>query len=105
MSFPVASFYVGQIVQHQKFAYRGVVSDVDATYQGTEEWYATVARSRPPRDRPWYHVLVDGADHTTYVAERHLEADPTGQPVHHPLLSDLCGEFHDGRYGPRSTVQ
>ena len=22
---------------------------------------------------PWYHVLVHGADHTTYVAERNLE--------------------------------
>ena len=56
-----AKFFVGQIVHHKKFDYRGVVFDVDATFQGTDEWYALVARSRPPKHMPWYHVLVDEA--------------------------------------------
>ena len=100
-----AEFFVGQIVHHKMNGYRGVVFDVDATFQGTDEWYDTVARSRPPRDMPWYHVLVDGAEHTTYVAERHLESDEHGMPINHPLVSELCGEFLEGRYAPRSTVQ
>ena len=100
-----ARFFVGQIIHHVRFDYRGVVFDVDATFQGTEEWYARVARSRPPRDRPWYHVLVDGAQHTTYVAERHLEPDPDGHPIRHPLLQALCGAYRDGRYLPRRAVQ
>ncbi|MCP4823178.1 MAG: heat shock protein HspQ, partial [Shimia sp.] len=58
--------------------------DVDGEFEGTEEWYDLVARSRPPKDKPWYHVLVDGSDQTTYVAERHLEADNTCEPVFHP---------------------
>ena len=57
-----AKFFVGQIVHHKKFDYRGVVFDVDATFQGTDEWYELVARSRPPKHMPWYHVLVDGAE-------------------------------------------
>ena len=57
-----AKFFVGQIVHHKKFDYRGVVFDVDATFQGTGEWYELVARSRPPKHMPWYHVLVDGAE-------------------------------------------
>lgn len=91
-------FGVGDCVHHLRFGYRGVVFDVDATFQGSDEWYAEVARSRPPRDAPWYHVLPDGADHTTYVAERHLEPDSSGHPIDHPLLEELFDAFEDGRY-------
>ncbi len=100
-----AKFFLGQIVRHKKFDYRGAVFDVDATFQGTDEWYESMARSRPPKDLPWYHVLVDGAEHTTYVAERHLESDDRGKPIKNPLLAELCGEFQEGRYAMRSTVQ
>ena len=65
-----ASFSIGQIVQHRLFGYRGLIYDVDPTFQLTDEWYEQVARSRPPKDAPWYHVLPDGAQHMTYVAER-----------------------------------
>lgn len=100
-----ARFFVGQIVHHVRFDYRGVVFDVDPSFQGSAEWYEKVARSRPPKDRPWYHVLVDGAQHTTYVAERHLEPDAEGAPVRHPLLEALCGAYSDGRYLPGGAVQ
>ena len=84
-----ARFAVGQRVHHKLFDYRGVVYDVDPVFAGTEEWYQQVARSRPPRDRPWYHVIVDGASHTTYVADRHLEADPSGAPIASPLVAEV----------------
>ena len=93
-----AKFFVGQIVRHNKFDYRGVVFDVDATFQGTDEWYALVARSRPPKQKPWYHVLVDGAEHTTYVAEQHLESDDRGEPITHPLVAKLCGKFQQPNF-------
>ena len=51
-------FEIGQIVLHRLFDYRGVVLDVDADFQGREEWYRQVARSRPPKNKPWYHVPV-----------------------------------------------
>ena len=35
-----ARFRPGQLVHHKLFGYRGVVVDVDATFQGTDEWYA-----------------------------------------------------------------
>jgi heat shock protein HspQ len=93
-----AKFAIGQVVNHLRFEYRGVIIDVDATYQGTEEWYHEIARSRPPRDRPWYHVLVHEAEHATYVAERHLALDPSRRPVDHPLLDQYFDEFVDGHY-------
>ena len=101
MKTPRARFYVGQPVHHRLFDYRGVVADVDATFQGSDDWYETMARSRPPKDRPWYHVLVHDAEHTTYVAERNLEPDLTGEPIRHPDLGLYFDERRDGLYPRR----
>lgn len=95
---PTAAFSVGDVVHHQRFDYRGVIVEVDPVFSGSEAWYETVALSRPPRDRPWYHVLVDGAGHRTYVAERHLESDTSGRQVDHPELGRYFDTFVDGRY-------
>ncbi len=95
---PSPKFFIGQIVHHKGFDYRGVVVDVDATFQGTEAWYEQVARSRPPKEQPWYRVLVDGGEYETYVAERHLEVAPDNAPVSHPALSDLFKGYQDGSY-------
>ena len=92
-----ARFSVGDVIRHRLFDYRGVVVDVDAEFSLTDEWYDTVARSRPPKDEPWYHVLVHDATHMTYVAERHLEADAADAPIRHPWLR----EFFDAREGDR----
>ena len=89
-------FSVGQVVSHLKFDYRGVVVDVDANFQGSEQWYEQVALSRPPKDKPWYHVLVNDSDRSTYVAERHLEVDASGQPVKHPAIKNYFSELNNG---------
>ncbi len=93
-----ALFSIGQVIVHKKFNYRGVIFDVDAKYNGTEEWYERVAKSRPPKDKPWYHVLVDGQLMTTYVAERHLELDASPEPITHPLTEDYFDCFEGGVY-------
>lgn len=97
-------FSVGQVVTHLKFEYRGVVVDVDANYQGSEDWYEQVARSRPPKDKPWYHVLVGDTDRATYVAERHLEADDSGDPIRHPAMNNYFDDFRDGVYHMRRNT-
>lgn len=93
-----ARFSVGELIHHRLFDYRGVIFDVDPNFQLSEEWYETVARSRPPKDEPWYHVLVHGTDNTTYVAERNLESDTSGEPIAHPLVEKYFTGFEDGRY-------
>jgi heat shock protein HspQ len=98
IEFPRARFAVGELIHHRLFDYRGVVVDVDPTCQASEAWYETVARSRPPRNKPWYHVLVHGAGHMTYVAERNLERDASGEPIAHPLLSRFFTGFEEGHY-------
>ena len=98
MTEDTCKFAIGQLVHHRLFDYRGAIIDVDATFQGTEEWYEQVAKSRPPRDQPWYHVLVHNAEHMTYVAERNLEQDSRPDPITHPLVKDVFSHFEDGRY-------
>ena len=93
-----AKFSVGDLVHHRLFGYRGVIVDADPKFQSTDEWYEAVAKSRPPRDRPWYHVLVHDAVHTTYVAERNLEHDESLDAIKHPMLGDFFSRFENGRY-------
>ena len=98
MSSSEAQFSVGDVIRHRRFGYRGVIIDVDATFKLSEEWYEQVARSRPPKDKPWYHVLVHEASQQTYVAERHLELDPDAEQIDHPDLGAHFTNFHEGRY-------
>ena len=94
----VAKFSIGDLVHHKLFDYRGVIVDIDPDFQLTEEWYETVARSRPPKDKPWYHVLVHKGNHQTYVAEQNLEPDSTGEAIDHPLVDRFFDSFREGRY-------
>jgi heat shock protein HspQ len=93
-----AKFAVGQIVHHKLFNYRGVVIDVDPVFRGTEDWYREMAPSRPPKDRPWYHVLMHGTLNRAYVAERNLELDESGDPVVHPEIDEYFLGVVDGVY-------
>ena len=69
-------FQIGQLVHHKLFDYHGVVLGVDAVFNSTDEWYEMMAKSRAPKDKPWYHVQRSDGNRT-YVAERNLEPDPT----------------------------
>ncbi|MDD9945938.1 MAG: heat shock protein HspQ [Myxococcales bacterium] len=91
-------FSLGQIVHHLKFGYRGVVYDVDPEFGLSEAWYNEVARSRPPKDKPWYRVLVDGTNQETYVAERHLETAKDTRPIDHPLVLSIFDAYRHGAY-------
>jgi len=82
-------FSIGQLVYHRLFDYRGIIVDVDPVFSFTDEWYEAMTESNPPKDAPWYHVLVDGEDYSTYVAERNLEADSSTDPITNPLLSQF----------------
>ena len=95
-----AQFFIGQQVQHRLFKYRGLIYDVDPVFMGTEEWYEAMAKSRPPKDAPWYHVLVHEADHTTYVAERNLMSHAGTGYIDHPLLAQYFNGFEEGVYRP-----
>jgi heat shock protein HspQ len=91
-------FSVGELIHHRLFDYRGVIIDVDRNFQATEQWYQAVAKSRPPKNRPWYHVLVHESAHSTYVAEQNLEPDDNLEAIVHPMLENFFSSFENGRY-------
>lgn len=99
-----AKFTIGQLVHHKLFDYRGVVYDLDPNFRGSDEWYEQVARSRPPKDEPWYRVLVHQGAHETYVAERNLEPDRSDEPIQHPYLAVLFDDPVDGVYRPKQKA-
>ena len=94
----ICKFNLGQIIHHILFDYRGVIIDIDSNFQGTETWYREVAKSFPPRNKPWYHVLVDKSYSITYVAERNLEEEISKEPIEHPLIKEYFKEFENGSY-------
>ncbi|NQZ01587.1 MAG: heat shock protein HspQ [Bdellovibrionales bacterium] len=88
----------GQLIVHKKYGYRGVIIEVDDCFQGTEEQYHGANTTDPPRDKPWYHILVDGSDYVTYVPEMQIEVDPSLEPINHPKITEIFHDFRDGKY-------
>jgi heat shock protein HspQ len=96
-----AKYNIGQVVRHRKHPFRGVVFDIDPQFSNTEEWYDAIPEeARPAREQPFYHLLAenDQTYYVAYVSEQNLIPDETGEPVDHPDLPDLFGEFSNGRY-------
>jgi heat shock protein HspQ len=101
MLLSTAKYSIGQIVRHRKHPFRGVIFDVDPEFANTEEWYAAIPESsRPRKEQPFYHLLAenDQSYYVAYVSEQNLVPDDTGEPVDHPDVPELFGEFDDGRY-------
>ena len=91
-------FKIGQVVSHKLFDYKGVIFGSDPQFKGTASWYQQVARSRPPKDKPWYRVLVHGSAQTTYVAERNLEIEESAIAIEHPLMPLLFDDLEGSAY-------
>lgn len=63
-----AKFSIGQVVRHRLYPFRGIVFDVDPTFNNTDEWYESIpAESRPDKDQPFYHLLAENAE-SEYIA-------------------------------------
>ena len=96
-----AKYHLGQVLRHRKHPFRGVVFDVDAIFANTDEWYQNIpVESRPSKDQPFYHLLAenDQSYYVAYVSEQNLLPDDTGEPVNHPDLENMFGDFENGSY-------
>ncbi|TVP76544.1 MAG: heat shock protein HspQ [Puniceicoccaceae bacterium] len=91
-------YELGTLVLHKNYAYRGVIVAVDPRCMAGETWYRS-NKTQPPREQPWYHVLVhDSGGLSTYVAQSNLEEDNSGNPINHPRLKSYFTGFTNGRY-------
>ncbi|GGD88921.1 DNA-binding protein [Aureimonas endophytica] len=96
-----ARFFIGQIVRHRIFPFRGVIFDVDPEFDNTEEWYMSIPEEvRPRKDQPFYHLLAENAEteYVAYVSEQNLEPDESGQPVRHPHIEEIFDGPIGGAY-------
>ena len=100
----MTKYSVGQLVSHMRYGYRGVVAGWDPECQANDDWYFG-NRSQPARGQPWYHVLVHGGEHSTYVAEENLEPYAGGEQVMHPMTKEIFSSFSGGRYQPRDQAE
>ena len=105
MSERLARFSIGQLVKHRYYPFRGVIFDVDPTFNNTEEWWQAIPEEvRPHRDQPFYHLLAENDEYAyiAYVSEQNLLPDESGKPVGHPSVSELFGAFRGTYYEPLS---
>ena len=99
-----AKFRIGQIIHHKLFDYTGVVFDIDLFFQSSDEWYEQVARSRPLKNKPWYHVLLHAAEHATYVAEQNHDLEENPKLTKHSLINSLFSKFDGSQYQLKSRT-
>jgi heat shock protein HspQ len=96
-----AKYHLGQIVRHKRHPFRGVVFDIDPEFSNTDDWYEAIPEeARPLKNQPFYHLLAenDQSYYVAYVCEQNLVPDHTGEPIDHPDMPDLFGDFQDGHY-------
>lgn len=102
-----AKFSIGQVVRHRVFPFRGVIFDVDPTFNNTDEWWTSIPEEiRPRKDQPFYHLLAenDQSSYVAYVSEQNLLPDDTGDPVAHPQTAQMFDHFENGQYHLRPRV-
>ena len=98
-----AKFFIGEIVKHRIYPFRGVIFDVDPEFSNSDEWWESIPEDvRPKKDQPYYHLLAENEESTSeaYVSEQNLLNDETGAPCRHPLVDTLFEELPDGGYTP-----
>ena len=96
-----AKYMIGQVVRHRLHPFRGVVFDIDPEFSNSEEWYESIPEdSRPNKDQPFYHLYAEteATYYVAYVSEQNLLPDISGEPLDHPEVVEMFGEFDDGRY-------
>ena len=87
-----AKFKIGEIVKHRFLSFRGVIFDVDPTFNNTEEWWLSIPEDiRPKKDQPFYHLLAENevTEYVAYVSEQNLLVDKSEEPIKHPLINEI----------------
>ena len=96
-----AAFRIGQVVRHRYYPVRGVIFDVDAQYNNSEEWWLAIPEDlRPDKDQPFYHLLAENEQsaYVAYVSQQNLVADDSPEPVRHPAIPQMFSGYSDGQY-------
>ena len=96
-----AKYRIGQVVRHRFYPFRGVIYDVDSTFNNTEEWWLSILETMWfTKDQPFYHLLAENAEteYSAYVSEQNLLPDDSGEPLRHPEVEEKFEVDGEGNY-------
>ncbi|MGJ4855708.1 heat shock protein HspQ [Labrys sp. KB_33_2] len=96
-----AKFFIGQVVRHRIYPFRGVIFDVDPEFSNTEEWWQSIPEDvRPSKDQPFYHLFAENeeTEYVAYVSEQNLVIDDSGSPVRNTQIDELFDRDNEGGY-------
>ncbi|QEN86598.1 heat shock protein HspQ [Labrys sp. KNU-23] len=96
-----AKFFIGQVVRHRIYPFRGVIFDVDPEFSNTEEWWQSIPEDvRPSKDQPFYHLFAENeeTEYVAYVSEQNLVIDDSGRPVRNTQIDELFDRDDEGGY-------
>lgn len=96
-----AKFFIGQVVKHRVFPFRGVIFDVDPQFNNSEEWYQSIPEDiRPIKEQPYYHLFAESEEdsYIAYVSQQNLLPDESGKPVNHPDIGAILEKMPEGDY-------
>ena len=98
-------YRIGQVVKHRKLPLRGVVYDVDACYSVDERyWEQLNEHERPEKAQPFYYILLEHSNMPEYMPEEAIEPDTSNQQLEGELIKDIYGEYKDGQYETKITL-
>ena len=98
-----AKFSIWNIVKHKFLNFRGVIFDLDPTFNNTDEWYNAITKKfRPNKDQPFYHLFAENEEifYIAYVSEQNLLDDLDGGPANHPDIKMIFSHFNGKYYIP-----
>ena len=98
-----AKFRIGEIVRHRVYPFRGLIFDVDPTFNNTDEWYEAIPEAvRPVKDQPFYHLYAENEEtvYEAYVSEQNLLVDSSDEILRHPAIATDFIRSDSGDYIP-----
>ncbi len=99
-----AQFRIGQVVKHRFFPFRGVIYDVDPTFNNSEDWWLSIPEEmRPVKEQPFYHLLAENeqTSYVAYVSQQNLLPDDSGEPINHPAVKEMFSKRKNDIYLPK----
>ena len=102
-----AKFSIGNVVKHKFLNFRGVIFDLDPSFNNTEEWYNSIPKDfRPKKDQPFYHVFAENEEifYIAYVSEQNLINDVESGPANHTDIKKIFSNFDGNSYIPHNLA-
>ena len=102
-----AKFSIGNVIKHKFLNFRGVIFDLDPSFNNTEEWYNAIPKNiRPKKDQPFYHIFAENEEifYIAYVSEQNLLDDLRGGPASHPDIKKIFSHFNGKSYIPHGVT-